>query len=139
MVACRSTTDRKTSRFSRCLESLAKKPSTALRHEHEVGVKRRTKLHAASSTARRRRDRSKLQLGGQSFLMSRQPSFLHRCGYRPACRNPVLLFAVLLRMSLACVVSVIASVGGVTVGSGEHDVVGWGVTMLPATRCIRLN
>ena len=39
MVTCRSTTDRKTPRFSRCLESLAKKPSTALSHEHEVGVK----------------------------------------------------------------------------------------------------
>ena len=39
MVAWRSTTHRKTPRFSRRLASLAKNPSTALSHEHEVGVK----------------------------------------------------------------------------------------------------
>jgi hypothetical protein len=39
MVAWRSTTHRKTSRFSRRLASLAKNPSTALSHEQEVGVK----------------------------------------------------------------------------------------------------
>jgi hypothetical protein len=31
--------DRKTPRFSRRLDSLAKKPSTAVSHEHEGGVK----------------------------------------------------------------------------------------------------
>ena len=39
MVAWRSTTHRKTPRFSRRLASLAKNPSTALSHEQEVGVK----------------------------------------------------------------------------------------------------
>ena len=39
MVAWRSTTDRKTPRFNRRFASLAKNPSTALSHEHEVGVK----------------------------------------------------------------------------------------------------
>ena len=39
MAACRSTTERKTPRFKRRLVSLAKKPSTALSQEHEVGVK----------------------------------------------------------------------------------------------------
>ena len=43
MVAWRSTTHRKTPRFSRRLVSLAKKPSTALSHEHEVGVKWKVK------------------------------------------------------------------------------------------------
>src|SRR4029079_7183232 len=38
MVAWRSTTHRKTPRFSRRLASLAKNPSTALSHEHAVGV-----------------------------------------------------------------------------------------------------
>ena len=39
------------------------------------------------------------------------------CRLRPRPELAVLLLAVLLRMSLACVLSVIASVGGVTVGS----------------------
>ena len=39
VVAWRSTTQRKTPRFSRCLASFAKNPSTALSHEHEVGVR----------------------------------------------------------------------------------------------------
>src|SRR3977135_4464311 len=39
MAACRSTTETKTPRFNRGLVSFAKKPSTALSHEHEVGVK----------------------------------------------------------------------------------------------------
>ena len=39
MVAWRSTTHRKTARFSRCLAGLAKNPSTALSHEHEVDVR----------------------------------------------------------------------------------------------------
>ena len=38
MAAWRSTTERKTPRFKRRLDSLAKKPSTALSQEHEVGV-----------------------------------------------------------------------------------------------------
>ena len=46
MVAWRSTTHRKTPRFSRCLASLAKNPSTALSHEHEVGVKWKAKRRA---------------------------------------------------------------------------------------------
>ena len=37
MAAWRSTTERKTPRFNRRLESLAKKPSTALSQEQEVG------------------------------------------------------------------------------------------------------
>src|SRR3954467_9771707 len=43
MAAWRSTTERKTPRFKRRLDSLAKKPSTALSQEHEVGVKWKTK------------------------------------------------------------------------------------------------
>ena len=39
MVAWRSTTERNTPRFKRRLASLAKKPSTALSQEAEVGVK----------------------------------------------------------------------------------------------------
>src|ERR1700726_1820328 len=39
MAACRSTTETKTPRFNRRLVSFAKKPSTALSHEHDVGVK----------------------------------------------------------------------------------------------------
>ena len=39
IAAWGSTTDRKTPRFNRRLESLAKKPSTALSHEQDVGVK----------------------------------------------------------------------------------------------------
>src|SRR4051794_22122720 len=38
MAAWSSTTHQKTPRFSGCLASLAKKPSTALSHEHKVGV-----------------------------------------------------------------------------------------------------
>ena len=39
MAACSSTTEQKTPRLSRRRESLAKKPSTALSQELEVGVK----------------------------------------------------------------------------------------------------
>ena len=39
MAAWRSTTERKTPRFKRRLDSLAKKPSTALSQEHEVGAR----------------------------------------------------------------------------------------------------
>ena len=49
MVAWRSTTHRKTPRFSRRLASLAKNPSTALSHEHEVGVKWKVKRGCRSS------------------------------------------------------------------------------------------
>ncbi len=38
--------ERKTPRFKRRLDSLAKKPSTALSQEHEVGVKWKTKRAA---------------------------------------------------------------------------------------------
>ena len=38
MAACSSTIERNTPRLSRRLVSLAKKPSTALSQEHEVGV-----------------------------------------------------------------------------------------------------
>jgi len=44
MAAWRSTIDRKTPRFSRRRVSLAKKPSTALSQEHEVGVKWKLRL-----------------------------------------------------------------------------------------------
>src|SRR5829696_3558695 len=43
MAAWRSTTDRKTPRFKRRLVSVAKKVSTALSQEHEVGVKWKVK------------------------------------------------------------------------------------------------
>src|SRR6202158_715258 len=39
MAACKSTTDMKTPRFNRRCVSLAKKPSTALSQDAEVGVK----------------------------------------------------------------------------------------------------
>src|SRR3954462_7276096 len=52
MAAWRSTTERKTPRFKRRLDSLAKKPSTALSQEHEVGVKWKTKRSCRSSQAR---------------------------------------------------------------------------------------
>jgi hypothetical protein len=39
MASCKSTTDTKTPRFNRRFVSLAKKPSTALNHDAEVGVK----------------------------------------------------------------------------------------------------
>src|SRR5476651_2143728 len=39
IAACKSTTDRKTPRFNRRFVSLAKKPSTALSQDAEVGVK----------------------------------------------------------------------------------------------------
>jgi len=39
MASWRSTTDRKTPRFKRLRDSLAKNPSTALSQEHDVGVK----------------------------------------------------------------------------------------------------
>jgi hypothetical protein len=44
MAGWRSTIDRKTPRFKRRLVSLAKKVSTALSYEHEVGVKWKTNL-----------------------------------------------------------------------------------------------
>src|SRR5215207_898072 len=43
IAAWRSTTDRKTPRFKRRLVSVAKKVSTALSQEHEVGVKWKVK------------------------------------------------------------------------------------------------
>lgn len=43
MAAWRSTTEWKTPRLRRRLASLAEKPSTALSHEHEVGVKWKVK------------------------------------------------------------------------------------------------
>ena len=52
MAAWRSTTEWKTPRFSRRFDSLAKKPSTALSHEQEVGVKWRVKRSWRSSQAR---------------------------------------------------------------------------------------
>ena len=52
MVAWRSTTHRKTPRFSRRFASLAKKPSTALSHEQEVGVKWKVKRGCRSSHCR---------------------------------------------------------------------------------------
>jgi hypothetical protein len=52
MAAWRSPTERKTPRFERRLDSLAKKPSTALSQEHEVGVKWKTKRSCRSSQAR---------------------------------------------------------------------------------------
>src|SRR3954447_17182739 len=52
MAAWRSATERKTPRFKRRLDSLAKKPSTALSQEHEVGVKWKTKRSCRSSQAR---------------------------------------------------------------------------------------
>src|ERR1700721_3252994 len=39
MAACKSTTDTKTARFNRRLVSLAKKPSTALSQDADMGVK----------------------------------------------------------------------------------------------------
>src|SRR5271169_236349 len=39
IAACKSTTDRKTPRFNRRFVSLAKKPSTALSQDADVGVK----------------------------------------------------------------------------------------------------
>jgi hypothetical protein len=39
IASCKSTTDTKTPRFNRRFVSLAKKPSTALSHDAEVGVK----------------------------------------------------------------------------------------------------
>src|SRR5665213_1943077 len=52
MAAWSSTTHRKTPRFSRCLASFAKNPSTALSHEHEVGVKWKAKRGWRSSSSR---------------------------------------------------------------------------------------
>jgi hypothetical protein len=49
IVAWRSTTHRKTPRFGRRFASLAKKPSTALSHEQEVGVKWKVKRGCRSS------------------------------------------------------------------------------------------
>src|SRR4030081_1282883 len=50
MAACRSTTETKTPRFNRRLVSFAKKPSTALSHEHDVGVKWNVKRSCRPST-----------------------------------------------------------------------------------------
>jgi hypothetical protein len=52
MAAWGSTTERKRPRFRRRLDSLAKKPSTALSQEHEVRVKWKTKRSCRSSQAR---------------------------------------------------------------------------------------
>ena len=52
MAAWRSTTERKTPRFRRRLVSLAKKPSTALSQEHEVGVKWKVQRGWRASQAR---------------------------------------------------------------------------------------
>ena len=49
MAAWRSITHRKTPRLSRCSASSAKNPSTALSHEHEVGVKWKVKRGCRSS------------------------------------------------------------------------------------------
>ena len=51
MAAWRSTTERKTPRFKRRLDSLAKKPSTALSQEHEVGVKWKTVVSTGGSAS----------------------------------------------------------------------------------------
>jgi hypothetical protein len=52
IAAWRSTTERKPPRFSRRLASLAKNPSTALSHEHEVGVTWKVKRGCRSSYRR---------------------------------------------------------------------------------------
>src|SRR5262245_5421280 len=52
MAAWRSASERKTPRISRRLASLAKKPSTALSHEHEVGVKWKVQRGWRASQAR---------------------------------------------------------------------------------------
>src|SRR5258707_15705923 len=51
MAAWRATAERKTPGFKRRLDSLAKKPSTGLSQEHEVGVKEKTKRSGRSSQA----------------------------------------------------------------------------------------
>jgi|SRR5579884_402258 len=51
MAAWSSTTDRKTPRLRRCRVSLARTPSTALAHEHEVGVKWKVKRLCRSNQA----------------------------------------------------------------------------------------
>src|SRR5271168_3883668 len=52
IAVCRSTTEWKTPRFNRRRLSLAKKPSTALSQEHEVGVKWKMKRGWRSSQVR---------------------------------------------------------------------------------------
>ena len=52
MAAWRSTIEWKTPRLSRRFDSLAKKASTALSQEHEVGVKWKVKRWWRSSQAR---------------------------------------------------------------------------------------
>ena len=52
MEAWKSTSEWKTPRFNRRLVSLAKKPSTALSQEHEVGVKWKVKRSCRSSQGR---------------------------------------------------------------------------------------
>src|SRR3546814_4742555 len=52
MAAWRSTRDRKMPRFKRRFDSLAKKPSTALSQEQEVGTKWKTKRVCRSSQRR---------------------------------------------------------------------------------------
>src|SRR6266436_2134889 len=69
MAAWRSTTDRKTPRFNRRFESLAKKPSTALSQEHEVGVKWKLKRswrssHAASFDGSAHKSRAPMMRSG---------------------------------------------------------------------------
>ena len=48
-AAWRSTIERKTPRFNRCFDSLAKKPSTAFSQEHEFGTKWKVKRGCRSS------------------------------------------------------------------------------------------
>ena len=52
MAACRSTSEWKTPRFRRRRVSLAKKPSTALSQEAEVGVKWKVQRWCRASQAR---------------------------------------------------------------------------------------
>lgn len=54
MAACRSTSEWNVPRLRPHFESLAKKPSTALSHEHEVGVKWKVKWVCRSSLERLR-------------------------------------------------------------------------------------
>ena len=67
IVAWRSTTHRKTPRFNRRFASLAKKPSTALSHEQEVGVKWKVKRGCRSSHCRTFGHRQMPQ-GGKALL-----------------------------------------------------------------------
>src|SRR6202048_5024482 len=55
IAACKSTTDRKTPRFNRLFVSLAKKPSTALSQDAEVGVKGKGQRGCRARVPRQRR------------------------------------------------------------------------------------